>query len=351
MEYDRFKQVIGDQLRLNERSNEIELFQKGARTQGEFFELDYLEVDLARKFGLGSRLGKTVVQGIVRRIAEENAYEPIRDYLDQCAQQHSNTSILDNLAEVLFGASKPIEQIMFKKMLISAVARTYEPGCKCDTITVLYSSKQGIGKSTTWKTLFSEKYYCEDMGNITNKDEITKMRKGWGCEFSEVAQITTKADVNKVKQFASTSVDWMRDPYARSLKKYERRGILLGTTNSDEFLRDRTGNRRFWVIGVENNVDIQWLEQNRDQIWAAAVHLYRQNEKWWLTPEEEKQVVEVNQNFLDALPFEDEILELVEGKDKVHTTWIVDHLDISLRTTGTVKQTEQVVKIVDYRLQ
>ncbi len=318
MEYDRFKQVIGDQLRLNERSDEIEFFHKAKGAEGEFFELDYLEVDLARKFGLGSNLGKTVIQGIIRRIAEENAYEPIRDYLNQCAEQYSDTSILDNLAEVLFGASKPIEQIMFKKMLISAVARTYKPGCKCDTITVLYSAKQGIGKSTAWKTLFSEKYYCEDMGNIANKDEVTKMRKGWGCEFSEIAHITTKADVNKVKQFASTSVDWMRDPYARSPKKYERRGILLGTTNSDEFMRDRTGNRRFWVIGVEKNVDIQWLEQNRDQIWAAAVHLYQQGETWWLTSEEEKQATEINQDFLDALPFEDEILELVEGKDKVH---------------------------------
>ena len=346
MEYDRFKQVIGNQLRLNERSDEIELFHKGRGAKGEFFELDHIKITLAKNFGLGSSLGKTEIEGLVREIAKENTYEPVRDYLDRCAQQYSDTSILENLAEVLFGTSNPIHQTMFKKTLIAAVARTYEPGCKCDTATVLYSARQGLGKSTTWKILFGEENYCEDVGDISNKDEVTKMRKALGCELSEIARITRKKDADKVKQFLSTSIDWMRDPYARSLKKYPRRGIIIGTTNSDDFLKDITGNRRFWIIGVLKNVDIQWLKEHRDQIWAAAVHLYNQNEKWWLTPEEEQQAKEINQGFMEALPFEDEILEVVSNKEKVTAKWIISQLDVDASSPRNRREMERVIKQV-----
>jgi predicted P-loop ATPase len=350
MERDRARQIIGDQLRLNERSQEIEVFSEELGIQGQRFELDYLDVDLAEYFGIGIEGTKTVIEGIVRRIADENSYEPVRDYLDKCAQEFNGTSILDNLAETLFGTSAPIHQTMLKKTLIAAVARTYQPGCKCDTATVLYSPKQGIGKSTTWKTLFGEDNYCEDVGDISNKDEVTKMRKAWGCELSEIARITRKQDADKVKQFTSTSIDWMRDPYARSLKKYKRRGIIVGTTNSDDFLQDRTGNRRFWVIEVQKPVDIKWLEENRDKIWAAAYHLYRQREIWWLTQEEEGQSRDINQGFMDALPFEDEILELVSGKDKVATRWIVESLvhkyGIKADTSRDRKDLELTIKKV-----
>ena len=350
MERDRASQIIGDQLRFNERSKEIEIFSEELGIQGQRFELDYLDVDLAEYFGLGIEASKTVTEGIVRRIAENNAYDPVKDYLEQCAQQYSDTSILDNLAEVLFGATEPIAQTMFKKTLIAGVARTYNPGCKCDTATVLYSPKQGIGKSTTWKTLFGEENYCEDVGDISNKDEVTKMRRGWGCELSEIARITRKKDADKVKQFLSTSIDWMRDPYGRSLQKNKRRGIIVGTTNSDDFLQDRTGNRRFEVIEVQKSVDIKWLEEHRDKIWAAAVHLYKKGETWWLTQEEEGQSREINQGFMDALPFEDEILELVSDQNKVATTRIIDNLTrvhgIKADTSRDRKDLELTIKKV-----
>ncbi|MEA5498193.1 VapE domain-containing protein, partial [Limnoraphis robusta Tam1] len=346
MEIDRARQIIGNQLRFNERSTELELFNEELGIKGQRFELDYLDVSLSRRFGLGIEGGAKVVEGIVVEVAKENTYDPVRDYLDQCAQQYSDTSILDNLAEVLFGNSEPIAQTMFKKTLIAGVARTYQPGCKCDTATVLYSPRQGMFKSTTWKTLFSEEYYCEDVGDITNKDELVKMRRSWGCELSEIGRITTRADVNKVKQFMSTSIDWIRKPYAKDTAKSERRAILLGTTNSDDFLQDRTGNRRFWLIEVQKPADIEWLKEHRDQIWGAAVHLYQQGEKWWLTQEEDEQSGEINQGFMDALPFEDEILELVSDKEKVATRWIVEHLDVKSDTTRDRRELELNIKKV-----
>lgn len=346
MERDRARQEIGNQLRLNERSREIELFSEELGIRGKRFELDYLEESISDFFGITIDTKEKTVEGIIRKIAEENAYDPVRDYLDQCAQQHSDTNILDNLAEVLFGNSEPIAQTMLKKTLIAGVARTYKPGCKCDTATVLYSPKQGMFKSTTWKTLFSEEHYCEDVGDITNKDEVTKMRRGWGCELSEIARITRKQDADKVKQFMSTSIDWMRDPYARGLKQNERRGIIVGTTNSDDFLRDRTGNRRFWLIEVQKPADIEWLKEHRDQIWGAAVHLYQQGEKWWLTQEEDEQSGQINQGFMDALPFEDEILELVSDKEKVATRWIIEHLDVKSDTTRDRRDLELNIKKV-----
>jgi predicted P-loop ATPase/predicted RNA-binding Zn-ribbon protein involved in translation (DUF1610 family) len=327
MERNRARQVIGNQLRFNERTREIEIFCKETDSIGERFDLDFPDIQLVKHWGLGIELGARNTEGVIREIAKENSYEPVRDYLEECAENHRDTSILDNLAETLFGATEPIHQTIFRKTLISAVARVYEPGCKCESVTILLSPRQGINKSRTWQTLFGREYFCDNVGDISNKDEVAKLHRVWGCEWSEFESITSKKDVGKIKSFLSTSVDLIREPYGRKCEPIPRRAIIVGTTNRDDFLRDDTGNRRFNIIEVnKQEIDIDWLKEHRDQIWAAAVHLYKQGENWWLTASEQKQSNEINEDFRDELPLEQEIADLVAGKDKVTTRWIIGEI-------------------------
>ncbi|WP_235440951.1 virulence-associated E family protein [Limnoraphis robusta] len=333
MERDRARQVIGNQLRFNERTREIELFSEELGIKGERFYLDFLEDDISEYFGITIDAKDKTVEGIIRKLAKENAYDPVRDYLDQCAQQYSDTKILDNLAENLLGTDEPIHQIIFKKTLVGAVARVYDPGCKCESVTILQSPRQGINKSRTWETLFGREYFCDNVGDISNKDEVAKLHRVWGCEWSEFESITSKKDVGKIKSFLSTSVDLIREPYGRKCEPIPRRAIIVGTTNTDDFLRDDTGSRRFNIIEVNKpEIDIDWLKEHRDQIWAAAVHLYRQGEIWWLTASEQKQSNEINEDFRDELPLEQEILNLLSDKNEVTIDWILKNIQ-SVDTT------------------
>ncbi|WP_425354805.1 VapE domain-containing protein [Limnoraphis robusta] len=294
---------------------------------GERFDLEFPDIQLVKHWGLGLELKEKNTEGVIQEIAKENSYEPVRDYLEECAERYRDTNILDNLAETLFGATEPIHQTIFRKTLISAVARVYEPGCKCESVTILFSPRQGINKSRTWQTLFGQEYFCDNVGDISNKDEVAKLHRVWGCEWSELESITSKRDVAKIKSFLSTSIDLIRKPYGRGNKPIPRRAIIVGSTNRDDFLRDDTGNRRFNIIEVDKSeIDIDWLKEHRDQIWGAAVHLYKQGEKWWLTASEQKQSNEINEDFRDELPLEQEIADLVAGKDKVTTRWIIGEI-------------------------
>lgn len=327
MERQLARETIGNQLRFNERTREIEIFCEEMGVMGERFDLDFPDIQLVKYWGLGLELGVRNTEGVIREIARENSYDPVKDYLEQCAEQHRETDILDNLAEVLFGANEPIYQTIVKKTLISGVARVYQPGCKCESVTILYSPRQGINKSRTWETLFGREYFCDNVGDISNKDEVAKLHRVWGCEWSEFENITSKKEVGKIKSFLSTSIDLIREPYGRKCEPIKRRAIIVGTTNRDDFLRDDSGSRRFNVIEVNKpEIDIDWLKEHRDQIWAAAVHLYRQGEKWWLDTSEQKQSSEINEDFRDELPLEQEIADIVAEKDKVTTHWILGKL-------------------------
>jgi hypothetical protein len=92
----------------------------------------------------------------------------------------------------------------------------------------------------------------------------------WLYEISELAGMRF-TDVNKIKSFASRTVDRARPAYARFSESRPRRGILVGTTNDDQYLKDETGNRRFWPIRT-GAIDLESLADARDQLWAEAAH-------------------------------------------------------------------------------
>jgi predicted P-loop ATPase len=97
------------------------------------------------------------------------------------------------------------------------------------------------------------------LGAVSDKDERLKMHRAWFVEWSELETVFSRRDVSATKAFLSSSVDALRPPYHRDTQDFPRASIIVGSTNEDEFLSDKTGNRRFWVIPVKKKIDVEQL--------------------------------------------------------------------------------------------
>jgi predicted P-loop ATPase len=268
-------------LAFNEMSRELEL--NGQPLRNEPYIL------LAKDHNIEA--GKDKALDIFSEIAKENAYNPVKDYLEKCSK---NTLPIDisNLASRYFGTSNPLYDKFVERMLISAVARVYEPGCKVDTALILQGA-QGLGKSTFFDVLGGE-YFDDSMGNGSDKDDLLTLHKSWIQEWGELDRIFGKRQVGEVKHFLSKRKDNYRVPYGRKTECYPRHSIIVGSVNDAQFLNDPTGDRRFWVIPVAvNEIDTETLKKERDSIWSAAVAKYKSGEQWWLSRQEQ---LESNRN-------------------------------------------------------
>jgi len=168
-------------------------------------------------------------------------------------------------------------------LLIGAVRRVRQPGCKFDTMLVL-EGKQGIGKSRSMRLMFGPWFSDSMPSDLASKDAMINLRGVWCVELAEIGQMR-RSEVEAFKAFLASQVDNYRPPYSKTARDFPRQCVLVGTTNSDEYLRDTTGNRRFWPIKCRE-VNMAWLEDNREQLWAEAAAREASGEVCWLeTPE------------------------------------------------------------------
>jgi predicted P-loop ATPase len=144
-----------------------------------------------------------------------------------------------------------------------------------------------------------------------------KLHRAWIIEWAELEAVFRRKDIAAVKAFMTTRIDLLRPPYGRSIEAFKRASVIVGTTNQQTFLNDATGSRRFWVVPVSRPIERERLEKERDLIWAAAVHLYRKGEPWWLAEEEEALIKEERQIFELQDPWHDLIADYVEFLDEV----------------------------------
>jgi putative DNA primase/helicase len=165
------------------------------------------------------------------------------------------------------------------RWMISAVARVFEPGCKADCVLIL-EGDQGKGKSSAIEVLAGSEHYSELDLDLRSKDSVQNILGKWLVELGELSALT-RSEVNQVKAFMSRKVDRIRPSYERRARDLPRRCVFCGTTNAHEYLRDETGNRRFWPV-LCTHIDLAALRLARDQIWAEAVHRYRAGEPWHL---------------------------------------------------------------------
>ena len=218
-------------------------------------------------------------------VAAERIYHPIKDYF--AGLTWDGVPRLDSLLIDYCGAEdNPYTRAVTRKTLCAAVARVYEPGRKFDSILVL-SGPQGIGKSTFFAKLGGA-WYSDSLAISDMKDKTAaeKLQGYWILELGELAGIK-KVDVETVKSFVTRVDDKYRQAYGMVVESHPRSCIIVGTTNSESgFLRDITGNRRFWPVQVsERGSHHPWDLEEIDQVWAEAIQAYKDGESLFLSGE------------------------------------------------------------------
>lgn len=215
-------------------------------------------------------------------VSAERLYHPIKEYFETL--QWDGTERVDTLLIDYLGAEDtPYVRAVTRKTLAAAVARVYEPGIKFDSILVL-NGPQGIGKSTLF-TLLGKQWYSDSLSITDMKDKTAaeKLQGYWILELGELAGMK-KVDVETMKSFVTRTDDKFRQSYGVVVESHPRSCIIVGSTNSEGgFLRDITGNRRFWPVHVSGNGKFHpWELTEVDQIWAEAIERYRAGEELYL---------------------------------------------------------------------
>ena len=207
-------------------------------------------------------------------MARGHSYHPVVEYLEHLERDSSIPPVdLYRLASNYLGTADPLYDEMLAATLIGAVARALDPGCKFDTCCVL-RGLQGHGKSTAWQSLASPAWFC-DTSQPNDKDLRMAIHSTWIYELAELDGITSRKEAADVKAILSSPTDRFRPPYARTSEVHPRSSIFVGSCNRDDFLRDETGSRRFWVIEIPQRIDHSRIIADRDRIWRAALLEYR----------------------------------------------------------------------------
>lgn len=258
-----------------------------------------LRLYLEKSYGI---VGRDKIADAVAVVSEQNAFHPILDYLDALAWD--GVARLDTLLIDYQGAEDtPYTRAVTRKTLVGAVARVRDPGCKMDYMLVL-KGQQGIGKSSLAKRLGGE-WFSDTISTLEGKGAYEQLRQAWIIELSELSAMK-KADIDTIKQFITKQTDQYRPAYGRVTEVFPRQCIFIGTVNDTRFLRDPTGNRRFWVVacGVTDRPCVNCLTALDDatvgQIWAEADARYKAGEPLYLDPVLEAQAREIRENYTET---------------------------------------------------
>lgn len=267
--------------------------------------------------GLPSMSSSTVFDA-VSVVTRENGFHPIRDYLDDL--KWDGTLRVEKWLSQYLGAEHNEYSINIGRMvLISMITRVFEPGCKVDNSLVL-EAPQGAGKSTVAKVLaggdahFSDSL-CDD---LSSKDAMHHLAGKWIVEMAELSQFN-KSDQTALKKFLTKTHDKFRPAYGRKEVSRARQCIFIGTTNEHKYLKDSTGNRRYWPIKC-GHIELDLLQSDRDQLLAEALIYYRAGDLWYPTREFEARYMAAEQDArYDHDVWHEQVAKWLDGVDRAVT--------------------------------
>lgn len=256
-------------------------------------------------------IGSGVVRDAIGARAVENSYHPVRDYLDSLqwdGQPRANVWLTTRLGAELTDYTVAIGRMF----LIAMVARIYEPGCKSDHMMVL-EGLQGAMKSSACAVLGGP-WFSDAMPEVgCGKDVSQHLRGKWLIEVGEMHAMG-RTETTLLKSFITRQVEKYRPSYGRFEVEEPRQCVFIGTTNREAYLRDESGGRRVKTGAI----DIDGLAEDRDQLFAEAVQLYRLGEQWWPDRSFEQQHIKREQEArFEADAWEESISEFVDTRTKV----------------------------------
>lgn len=231
----------------------------------------------ARQGGYGIKVTDRDLRAAADLVARKHSFHPVRDYLSGLVWdgvRRADTLFIDYLN----ADDDEYHRSAARLTLLGAVTRAFEPGHKFDFVPIL-EGLQGKRKSTFIEVLACS-WFAELEGDFHDRQAmVEKMQGSWILEIPEL-QGFSKAEVTTIKGFVSARKDKVRLAYAKRAQEFYRQCIFFGSTNNGEYLRDETGGRRFWPIqchfDADGEIDTDRLKREIDQIWAEAVHVYRE---------------------------------------------------------------------------
>lgn len=284
-----------------------------------------------------------IIQNAYIEVTRQNAFHPVKEYLE--AQKWDGKARVETFFIDYLGADDtPYIRAVTRKWLVAAITRIYEPGCKFDYMPVLVGP-QGAGKSSTIAKLARE-WFSDSLKNFESKEAGEQLQNSWIFEFGELAGMK-KAEVEEIKAFITKQSDIYRVAYDRVVSEFPRKCVFIGTTNKYDFLRDQTGNRRFWPVVVDPdkrkyNSSMDLSDDVVGQIWAESMEYYKQGEKLYLDPTLEAAARKIQESHMEEDPrsgFIKEYLDMLlpEHWDSMEI-WERRNYYLDKKRTGTVQR-------------
>lgn len=242
----------------------------------------------------------------------QHGFHPVRNYLN--ALKWDGVERAEKIFVDFMGAEcTAYTKCVTRKWLAAAVARIMNPGCKFDNMIVLVGD-QGVGKSFLASKL-GKYWFSDTFSTVQGKEAYEQLKGCWIIEMGELAALK-RSEVEAVKMFISKQEDTYRGAFQRHVAAYKRQCVFYGSTNDREFLKDRTGNRRFWPIGVDPSIAkmgvFNLTGEYVDQIWAEAVTWYKAGEPLYLPKKIAAAAVEMQEQYRDIDPREGQIAEYLD---------------------------------------
>lgn len=224
----------------------------------------------------------------VAKVTDDRSYHPIREFIENLPEWDKVKRVDTLLIDYLGADDNEYVHAVTRKTLCAAIKRVLYPGCKFDSMLVL-NGPQGVGKSTLIAKLAGEWFSDSlNLGDTKDKTAAEKLQGYWILEIGELAGLK-KAEVETLRSFLSRQNDIYRAAFGKRATPHLRQCVFFGTTNAESgYLRDTTGNRRFWPVktpgtGIKHSWDL--TPELICQIWAETLVYVKQGEKLYLSAE------------------------------------------------------------------
>ena len=278
---------------------------------GEWNEEDDLMLGeyLLRNFGMAVKATSTLRNGVLMA-ARSAKYNPVLDLIH--AEKWDGINRLEHwLTDVYEIEERPYTKLIGKCFIMGLVKRALQPGCKFDYMLII-KGEQGLKKSTAFRAL-AYPFFTDNAIRMGDKDSLMAMQLVWIAESAELESLN-KSETTQIKQFLSAQEDMFRPPYGSQLIRAKRHSVNVGTTNADTFLKDATGDRRFWPLEV-HVVNEDTLASMRLQLFAEALHRLDAGEKFWPTRQEERELVFPEQEPFKRTDTWEDIIDVYVNRD------------------------------------
>ncbi len=206
-------------------------------------------------------------------IGFDSRYHPVKSWVESLPLWDEKDRIDALLSKYIpCVGDEELRAVVSRRFMVALIKRIYEPGCQSDYLLVL-EGLQGIQKSSAFRALVGDEWFSDATFNVEDKDAVMVIFSKWLIEFGELSTLD-RATAEHTKAFITRRSDRIRAPFDRKARDYPRQCLFVGSTNKDEYLKDDTGNRRFWPFKVSGRCNVEKIKRDREQLFAEAKYYY-----------------------------------------------------------------------------